>query len=74
MVAGTSVGSIIGAALAAGLDWRELGHMARSVFWPRLLHGRMLEEFCAEHLPPTFEDLQLSFRRRRYGVAQVTKR
>jgi NTE family protein len=61
VVAGTSVGSIIGAALAAGMDWRELARMARSVFWPRLLHGKMLEQFCAEYLPPTFAHLDLPF-------------
>ena len=61
VVAGTSVGSIIGAAMAAGMQWPALAEMARSVFWPRLLHGKMLEAFCAEHLPPTFEALQLPF-------------
>lgn len=61
VVAGTSVGSIIGAALAAGMDWRELADMARSVFWPRLLHGKTLERFAAEYLPATFEDLKLPF-------------
>ena len=43
VVAGTSVGSIIGAALGAGMDWREIANMARSIFWPRLLHGKTLE-------------------------------
>ncbi len=61
VIAGTSVGSIIGAALAAGMDWREIARMARSVFWPRLLHGKTLEEFAAQYLPPTFEHLKTPF-------------
>lgn len=61
VVAGTSVGSIIGAAIATGNDWREIAEMARSVFWPTLLRGQALERFCADHLPKTFEDLRLPF-------------
>jgi NTE family protein len=61
VVAGTSVGSIIGAALAAGLGWREMAEMARSIFWPRLLHGKTLERFSAQYLPPTFEHLETRF-------------
>jgi NTE family protein len=61
VVAGTSVGSIIGAALAAGMDWREIAIMARSVFWPRLLHGKTLERFCAQYLPESFEQLAIPF-------------
>ena len=61
VIAGTSVGSIIGAALAAGMGLREMADMARSVFWPRLLHGKMLERFCSEYLPESFERLQLPF-------------
>jgi NTE family protein len=61
VVAGTSVGSIIGAALAAGRDWRDMADMARSVFWPRLLHGKTLERFSAEYLPATFEHLDTPF-------------
>ncbi|HKZ80048.1 MAG TPA: patatin-like phospholipase family protein [Pyrinomonadaceae bacterium] len=61
VIAGTSVGSIIGAALAAGMAWREMADMARSVFWPRLLHGRLLEQFCSDYLPETFERLQYPF-------------
>ncbi len=60
-VTGTSVGSIIGAGLAAGMSWRELAEMARSVFWPSLLHGGRLERFCAQRLPQTFAQLQLPF-------------
>lgn len=61
VVAGTSVGSIIGAALAAGMDWREMADMARSIFWPRLLHGKTLERFSAQYLPATFERLNTRF-------------
>lgn len=61
VVAGTSVGSIIGAALAAGMDWREIAAMARSIFWPRLLHGKSLETFAAKYLPATFEHLKYPF-------------
>jgi NTE family protein len=61
VVAGTSVGSLVGAALAAGMDWRELAAMARSVFWPSLLNGRRLERLCTKHLPETFGHLRLPF-------------
>lgn len=61
VITGTSVGSIIGAALAAGMNWREISDMARSVFWPCLLHGKSLETFAAKYLPPTFEYLKAPF-------------
>ena len=61
VIVGTSVGSIIGAALSAGMDWRELADMARSVFWPRLLHGRSLERFSRQYLPATIEHLETPF-------------
>jgi predicted acylesterase/phospholipase RssA len=61
VIAGTSVGSIIGAALAAGKDWGEIAEMARTIFWPSLLRGQSLELFCAKYLPKTFEDLRLPF-------------
>ena len=35
--------------------------MARAIFWPALLRGKALEQFCADHLPETFEDLKLPF-------------
>jgi NTE family protein len=47
IIAGVSAGSVVGAGLAAGKYWRELADMARSVFWPSLLHGRCFERFCA---------------------------
>lgn len=61
VVAGTSVGSIIGAALASGMDWCDMADMARSVFWPHLLHGKTLERFSAQYLPETFEHLETPF-------------
>lgn len=61
VVAGTSVGSIIGAALAAGMDWREMADMARTVFWPDLLKGKRLERFSAKYLPESFHHLQTPF-------------
>jgi NTE family protein len=60
-VTGTSAGSLIGAMLAAGMDWREIASLARSVFWPKLLHGETLRRFCADHLPAHFADLKLPF-------------
>jgi NTE family protein len=61
IVAGTSAGSLIGAAVAAGLDWRQLASLACSVFWPGLLHAKTLEAFCRRNLPETFAQLQLPF-------------
>jgi NTE family protein len=61
VIAGTSAGSLIGAALAAGMDWADLADMARAVFWPSLLIGKRLEHFCARHLPETFDALKLPF-------------
>lgn len=61
VVAGTSIGSIIGAGIAAGMDWQELAAMARKVFWPSLLHGRSLERFCARCFPESFADLKIPF-------------
>jgi NTE family protein len=61
IVTGTSVGSIVGAALAAGMDWRDMADMAHSVFWPRLLHGNSLERFSAQYLPNTFTQLETPF-------------
>src|SRR5215475_9982107 len=61
VVAGTSVGSIIGAGIAAGMSWQDLAHMARHIFWPSLLHGKSLEQFCVCQFPETFADLELPF-------------
>ena len=51
VVVGTSVGSLVGAAVAAGMGWQEILQMAHDVFWPHLLSGRRLEEFCRKWLP-----------------------
>jgi NTE family protein len=61
IVAGTSIGSIIGAGIAAGMDWQELAAMASRVFWPSLLHGRSLERFCTRCFPESFADLKIPF-------------
>jgi NTE family protein len=60
-VAGTSAGSLIGAMLAAGLDWEQMAGIARTTFWPKLLHAESLEKFCGAQLPATFADLDLPF-------------
>jgi NTE family protein len=61
VVAGTSVGSLIGAGVAAGMSWRELKEMAEAVFWPSLLNAQRLERFCRRYLPSSFADLKLPF-------------
>jgi NTE family protein len=61
VIAGTSVGSLVGAALASGRDWKELAAIARSVFWPGLLRGENLEKLCQKYLPETFAHLSLPF-------------
>ncbi len=61
IVVGTSVGSLVGAAFAAGMNWQEILQMARDVFWPHLLNGRRLEEFCRKWLPESFVDLRVPF-------------
>jgi NTE family protein len=61
VIAGTSAGSLIGAMLAAGMEWSEIASVARQTFWPRLLHGESLERFCAAHLPASFADLKVPF-------------
>ena len=61
IVAGTSIGSIIGAGIASGMAWQELAAMARDIFWPSLLHGGSLEQFCARRFPSSFADLKIPF-------------
>jgi NTE family protein len=61
LIVGTSVGSIIGAGIAAGMGWQDLADMARTVFWPGLLHGSTLEQFCARQFPDSFADLKIPF-------------
>lgn len=61
IITGTSAGSLIGAALASGMEWQEVSSLARKVFWPKLLTGKALNRFCTEYLPATFADLKLPF-------------
>lgn len=61
VIAGTSAGSLVGAAIAAGMDWHSLEVIAHSIFWPSLLDGRRLERFCTAHLPDTFAHLLVPF-------------
>ena len=60
-VAGTSVGSLIGAAIAAGQSTDQLTEMARNIFWPSLLNARRIERFCRKFLPERIEDLQIPY-------------
>ncbi|HZS43625.1 MAG TPA: patatin-like phospholipase family protein [Blastocatellia bacterium] len=61
VVAGTSVGSLLGAAIAAGKTTDELTEMARKVFWPSFLNARHIERFCRAELPATFAALKIPF-------------
>jgi NTE family protein len=61
IIVGTSAGSVIGAAVAAGMPWEQVREMACSVFWPSLLTRSGLERFCSRHLPATFRDLKIPF-------------
>lgn len=61
VVTGTSAGSLVGAAIAAGMEWQDLRSLAETVFWPSLLNSRRLEHFCSHHLPLCFADLRLPF-------------
>ena len=61
VVVGTSVGSLIGAGIAAGMSWQEMKRMAEAVFWPSLLKGGNLEQFCSRYLPASFAELDLPF-------------
>lgn len=65
IIAGVSVGSIVGAGLATGLHWPELMAMARSVLWPRLLPLMFVDtaHFCAQSVairrgPLTVDSIQ----------------
>lgn len=68
VVAGTSMGGLIGAFVAAGYDADQLDEIAKDVRWTRLIDwritGRILstkafEAWLADHLPSTFEELEL---------------
>ncbi|GAA6762733.1 MULTISPECIES: patatin-like phospholipase family protein [Thermus] len=67
VVAGTSMGAIVGALFAAGLSPGEILAIARKTPWLGLLglspregifSRRKLKDFLAEHLPPTFAELK----------------
>ncbi len=68
VVAGTSMGGLVGAFVAAGYSAQELHTIARSVSLRRLLDWRVgtgllsdsaFRAWMAQHLPPTFEELAL---------------
>jgi len=66
VIAGTSMGAVIGALYASGKKPREILEIARSTPWlrlldlvprPGLISQRGLRDFLAKHLPPRFEQL-----------------
>ena len=68
LVAGTSMGAVIGALHASGLSAAEISDLAlhtslRDILdislQAGLLKGDRLAHYLAEHLPPTFEDLKI---------------
>ena len=71
-VAGTSAGSIVGAAVACGLSFEEAVEMGRKMSWYRMsgfsysargiLSNASMGDFLAKHLPhKNFEDLKIPF-------------
>lgn len=67
VVAGTSMGAIVGALFAAGLSPGEILAIAQKTPWLGLLglspregifSRKKLKDFLAEHLPPTFAELK----------------
>ena len=68
VVAGTSMGGLVGAFIAAGYEAAALEEIARDLRWTRLidwrLRGRLMstrafEGWLRDHLPATFEELEL---------------
>jgi NTE family protein len=68
VVAGTSIGALLGALYATGLGADDLYELADDTHWRDVLDlslqtglfkGSRLEAFLAEHLPETFEELEL---------------
>lgn len=66
VIAGTSLGAILGALYAHGYDAEDLGTLASSVKWRDivdlslqggLIKGEKLRQFLSTYLPPNFEDL-----------------
>jgi NTE family protein len=71
-VAGSSAGSMVGGALAAGLSWEEIAKISRQMSWLKmgklsfsrlgLQNNEPMGEFIRQHLPVTrFEDLKIPF-------------
>lgn len=68
LVSGTSMGGLVGAFIAAGYDADEMTRAAADIGWVkmidwgfsgRLLSTRRFREWLADHLPETFEELEL---------------
>lgn len=68
VLAGTSMGGLVGAFIAAGASAAELRRVSETVSWRRLIDWRLgtgllrassFEAWLAAHLPPTFEELRL---------------
>ena len=68
LVAGTSMGGLVGAFIAAGYTAEEMTKVALEVRWAsmidwrisgRLLSGKRIAAWLAEHLPATFEELKI---------------
>ncbi|GGR78557.1 patatin [Deinococcus sedimenti] len=68
VLAGTSMGGLVGAFIAAGYGAAEMERLAGSVSWRRLLDLRpgpglvrpaVVSAWLADHLPATFEELRL---------------
>ncbi|EYB67722.1 patatin [Deinococcus phoenicis] len=66
VLAGTSMGGLVAAFIAAGVGAGELRRVSETVSWRRLLDWRpgtgllrasAFEAWLADHLPPTFEEL-----------------
>ncbi len=67
VIAGTSMGAILGAFYANGYSAEEIYDIARSISWrdiidfsfgSGLFKGQKLHKFLAQHLPETFEELK----------------
>lgn len=68
VIAGTSMGGLIGAFIAAGHDADSMEKIAKDVDWLRLINwglsGRLVSAtrfrtWLSTHLPPTFEELEM---------------
>ncbi|ASN80297.1 patatin-like phospholipase family protein [Deinococcus ficus] len=67
VVAGTSMGGMIGALIAAGVGGQELERLATGVSWRKVFDWRpstglrltLMDSWLEAHLPRTFEDLSL---------------